>query len=135
MSRPYALPIAERAFPVVFATRVARSTSFYEALGFESHFQLPSEGEPGYIGLRRGASEIAIVSAEWPEQQYRLHVGKGVRFEMFVYVDDVDRTVSQLRASGSTVLREPADMAWGERVAYLSDPDGNPVAVASRPVE
>jgi lactoylglutathione lyase len=53
---------------------------------------------------------------------------------MFVYVEDVDRTVSQLRASGSTVLREPAVMAWGERVAYLSDPDGNPVAVASRPV-
>jgi lactoylglutathione lyase len=135
MSRPYTFPIAERAFPVVFATHVGRSASFYEALGFESHFQLPSEGEPGYIGLRRGASEIAIVSAEWPEQQYRLRVGKGVRFEMFVYVDDVDRTVSQLRASGSTVLREPADMAWGERVSYLSDPDGNPVAVASRPVE
>jgi lactoylglutathione lyase len=54
---------------------------------------------------------------------------------MFVYVDDVDRTVSHLRASGSTVLREPADMAWGERVAYLSDPDGNPVAVATHPVE
>src|SRR5256885_16993404 len=83
-------PIAERSFPVVFATHVARSASFYEALGFESHFQLPSEGEPGYIGLRRGASEIAIVSAEWPEQQYRLHVGKGVRFEMIVYANATD---------------------------------------------
>ena len=49
---------------------------------------------------------------------------------MFVYVDDVDDAVEGLRATGAAVLREPADMPWGERVAYVSDPDGNPVALA-----
>jgi lactoylglutathione lyase len=29
------------------------------------------------------------------------------------------------------VLREPADMPWGERVAYLADPEGNVVALAA----
>ena len=28
------------------------------------------------------------------------------------------------------VLAEPEDMPWGERMAYVSDPDGNPVALA-----
>jgi hypothetical protein len=31
----------------------------------------------------------------------------------------------------TTVLPEPADMTWGERVAYVADPDGNPVALAA----
>ena len=132
---PYSRAIAERAFPIVFAAQVARAASFYELLGFERHFQLPPDGEPGYVGLRRGSHEIAIVSNDWPEQQYGWPVGEGVRFEMFVYVDEVDQTVEELRALGTTVLREPADMPWGERVAYVSDPDGNPVALAVRRAE
>ncbi len=123
--------MSQRAFPVVVAEVVSTSASFYEQLGFERHFQLPSEGEPGYVGLRRGPSEVAVVSAEWPKQQYGGAAGTGVRFEMFVYVDDVDAVVEELRSQGSAVLREPADMPWGERVGYVADPDGNPVALAS----
>jgi lactoylglutathione lyase len=126
----YSRSIASRAFPVVFAANVARTASFYEELGFERHFQLPAEGDPGYIGLRRAGNEIAVVAAEWPDRQYGLLMAEGVRFEMFVYVDDLDHTVDRLRASDTTILREPASMPWGERVAYVCDPDGNPVALA-----
>ncbi len=122
--------MVERAFPVIFAERVAATAGFYEGLGFERHFQLPAEGEPGYVGLRRGRSELAVVSNEWPEQQYGASVASGVRFEMFVYVDAVDDVVEGLRAGGTRVLCEPADMPWGERVGYVADPDGNPVALA-----
>jgi lactoylglutathione lyase len=120
-----------RAFPVIFAHSVVATSAFYEALGFDRHFQLPAEGEPGYVGLRRDGHELAIVSRDWPSQQYALSVGEGVRFELFVYVDDVDANVARLRADGSTVLSEPAAMPWGERVAYVTDPDGNPVALAA----
>jgi lactoylglutathione lyase len=30
------------------------------------------------------------------------------------------------------VLRDPADMPWGERIATVADPDGNPVALANQ---
>jgi lactoylglutathione lyase len=124
--------MAERAFPVVFAANVPLSAAFYEALGFVRHFQLPPDGEPGYVGLRRGGYEIAVVAAEWPLRQYNRPVAAdGVRFEMFVYVDAVDPVVETLRADGTPILREPADMPWGERVAYVADPDGNPVALAA----
>ena len=56
-----------------------------------------------------------------------------MRFELFVYVDGVDKLVEELRAASVTVLREPADMPWGERVAYVTDPDDNPVALAQSP--
>ena len=117
---------ADRAFPVVFARGVSATAAFYERLGFERHFQLPDGGEPGYVGLRRGAFELSIVAADWP-QQYGESMGDGPRFEMFVYVDDLDAALAEL---GAEVLRPPAEMPWGERVAYVADPDGNPVALA-----
>jgi lactoylglutathione lyase len=122
--------VTDRAFPVIFASRVSATALFYERLGFMRHFQLPPEGDPGYVALRRGAHELAVVDAQWPADQYGQAVGDAPRFEMFVYVDDVDHAVEQLRDQGA-VLREPADMPWGERVAYVTDPDGNPVALAT----
>lgn len=114
-----------RAFPVVFASSVTATAAFYEKLGFQRHFQLPAEGEPGYVGLRRDEAELAVVDKGWPADQYDRPMGAGVRFEMFVYVSDLDGAVQDLE-----VLRPPADMPWGERIAYVTDPDGNPVALA-----
>lgn len=122
-----------RAFPVIYSRRVEESARFYQGLGFEPQFRLPPEGEPGYIGLRRGDSELAITTTDSPEQLVGVTVGSGPRFEMFVYVDDVDAVVDKLRADGAQVFKDPADMFWGERVAYVADPDGNPVALATPP--
>ncbi|HEX6701548.1 MAG TPA: VOC family protein [Gaiellaceae bacterium] len=122
--------MADRAFPVIFASDVSATAGFYERLQFERHFQLPEDGEPGYVGLRRGAYELGVVADAWPQDQYGASVGTGVRFELFVYVDAVDAVVDELRQDGTSVLAEPADMPWGERVGYVADPDGNPVALA-----
>jgi lactoylglutathione lyase len=118
------------AFPIVFATGIRATVAFYEQLGFEPFFQFPAEGEPGYVGMRRGPAELGVVDASWPAEQYGRPLGSGPRFEMFVYVDDVDEVVTRLRES-APVLREPADMPWGERIAYVGDPDDNPVALAA----
>jgi lactoylglutathione lyase len=92
---------------VVYATHVGQPARFWERLGFVRFFELPSGGEPGYVGLRRGDSELAVVASEWLAQQYGLDLGSGPRFEMFVYVDDVDALLPALRAEGITVLRDP----------------------------
>lgn len=122
--------MTDRAFPVVFAQRPSTTADFYERLGFVRHVQLPPNGEPGYIGLRRGSYEVAVVDMSWPADQYSGTVSAGMRFEMYIYVDDVDAAIEEL-GGNSIVLREPADMPWGERVAYVSDPDDNPVALAT----
>jgi lactoylglutathione lyase len=124
------MPMAERAFPVIYARDVDSMVGFYQELGFEQQYRLPPEGEAGYVGLRRGGSELSIVTTASPEQLIGVEVGSGPRFEMFVYVDNVDDMVVQLRDTAGQVLKEPADMFWGERVAYLADPEGNPVALA-----
>jgi lactoylglutathione lyase len=120
-----------RCFPVVYVDGAERSATFYERLGFVRHFQLPEEGEPGYVGLRRGDDELAVVDRAWPRDMLGLELGTPPRFELFAYVDDVDARVEELRGAGVPVLREPADMPWGERVGYVADPDGNPIALAA----
>jgi lactoylglutathione lyase len=60
-----------------------------------------------------------------------VQVGSGPRFEMFVYVESVDETLAALRDDDVRVLKAPEDMFWGERVAWITDPDGNPVALAT----
>jgi lactoylglutathione lyase len=49
-----------------------------------------------------------------------------------VYADDCDAAVDHLRGHGVPVVAEPADQPWGERMAEVTDPDGNRVIVASR---
>jgi len=123
--------VSERAFPVVYAHDVERTSGFYGRLGFEEHFRLPPEGPPGYVGLRRGRAEVAVVTVDSPRELIGVEVGDRPRFEMFIYVDDVDRAIEELETGGATVLQRPRDMPWGERVGYVSDPDGNPIAVAA----
>ena len=36
-----------------------------------------------------------------------------------------------LRDAGVPVRQEPVDQPWGERNAYVEDPEGNPVHIAS----
>jgi lactoylglutathione lyase len=37
-----------------------------------------------------------------------------------------------MRGAGVAILEEPVDQPWGERVARVTDPDGDHVIVGSR---
>jgi lactoylglutathione lyase len=116
-----------RAFPVIYTKDVPGLVAFYERLGFEVTFRFPPDSDDGYASLSRGSSELGIVNADFPRDQIGVEVGDRPRFEMFVYVEELDAFVDGL---GAPVLQAPTDMPWGERLAYVTDPDGNPVALA-----
>jgi lactoylglutathione lyase len=121
-----------RAFPVLYAKDVERVADFYAALGFEEHARLPGPGgSAGFIGLHRGAAELAVVTEDSPRMLAGVEPGPGPRHELFIYVEDVDTTVAGVPAAGGAVLKEPADMPWGERVGYVVDPEGNVVSLAT----
>ncbi|MFC7303451.1 VOC family protein [Streptomyces monticola] len=128
--------MSARAFPLLRTTRVAATAGFYERLGFtrgHQHPAHPDDGEPEFVALRRGGTELAVtrgVAAAPGGGDER--AGRSSPLEMFVFVEDVDATVRRLRADGGVrVLDGPVDMPWGERVAHVADPDGNRVALAS----
>ena len=123
--------VALRAFPVIYARDVEAVAAFYVGLGFEERFRMPAQdGTVGYVGLRRESAELAVTTEDSPRVLAGVEPGPGPRHELFVYVDDVDGTVSALRDGGANVVREPVDMPWGERIGFVTDPEGNLVSLA-----
>ena len=123
--------MALRAFPVIYARDVEAVAAFYTRLGVRQGFRMAAEdGSPGFIRLQRDAAELGVTTEESPRVLAGVQPGPGPRHELFVYVADVDETVAALQTIGASVVREPADMFWGERVAYVADPEGNLVVLA-----
>lgn len=51
-------------------------------------------------------------------------------FEVGFKVDDVDAAWTAFTAAGAASVQPPTDRPWGQRTAYLSDPDGHLVELA-----
>lgn len=117
-------------FPIVVTADLERALGFYrDALGGTVTYRFPEHGDPGYVALAIGSSQIGVgVDPEVARQ------GRG-RISLWVYTDDCDAAVERLRAAGVVITEEPADQPWGERMARVEDPDGNEVVIGARPQE
>src|SRR5688572_26760733 len=122
------------AFPILYTTDLPAALGFYrDLLGFKMAFRFPDEGEPTFVTLRLGASEIGIAQ---PGERGDLHglpidLSGGTRFELCVYCEDTDATIAHLREHGVQVIYGPTDQPWAERLAYVLDPMGNPVHITA----
>ncbi|MFD3534854.1 VOC family protein [Streptomyces sp. NPDC058664] len=107
--------------PVIVTADQDVLLGFYTALfGAEEIFRVPAEGPAFYLGLRIGDTDLGLVAKADP--------GAGAsRILLSIGVDDVDETLGRVEALGGSVRGGPADMPWGQRVAHIRDPDGNPV--------
>jgi lactoylglutathione lyase len=121
----------EEAFPILSTADLNRALGFYrDQLGGTVTYRFPPTGEPVYVSLDIGRSQLGIganpetASGSIPQ-----------RFSMWVYAADCDVAVERLRAAGTTVIAEPADQPWGERIATVVDPDGNTVIIGQRAAE
>jgi predicted enzyme related to lactoylglutathione lyase len=95
---------------------------FYTDLfGARETSRVPEEGPIFYLGLQVGDTTLGLVSN--PE----VHEGGAARILLSVGVDDVDASLERVESAGGAVKGPPNDMPWGQRVAHISDPDGNPV--------
>lgn len=108
--------VSDDAFPIITVRNLGAAREFYAALGFVQTFQFPPQGEPGFVTMERGRSSIGIGAGAADGEDH---------FGIWVYVEDVDATLDQLRAAGAPVVAEPEDQPWGERVARTRDPHGN----------
>ncbi|WP_432103877.1 VOC family protein [Streptomyces sp. bgisy091] len=108
--------------PVIITADQTPLVAFYTNLfGAEEIFRVPAEGPPFYLGLRIGDTDLGLVTKKIPEA-----VG-APRMLLSIAVDDVDETLGRVTTLGGSVSDGPNDMPWGQRVAHIKDPDGNPV--------
>ncbi|HYX30201.1 MAG TPA: VOC family protein [Pyrinomonadaceae bacterium] len=77
--------------------------------------------------------DMIMIEGEWPTLPNRAPKLDGSTPVMiFVYVEDVDKTVKRAAANGAQVLSPPQDQFWGDRSASIMDPAGHVWTVASR---
>lgn len=127
VNRAEVVSMFQEIFPILSTPDLPRALAFYrDLLGATVTYQFPPTGEPGYVGLELGRSHLGIGA------QSGAPAGADRRFALWVYCDDCDAAVAKLRAAGVPVVEEPADQPWGERMATVTDPDGNTVIIAAR---
>ncbi|WP_370414094.1 VOC family protein [Streptomyces fradiae] len=108
--------------PVILTADHDALLGFYTKLfGAEEIFRVPAEGPAFYLGLRIGDTDLGLVSKPDPG------TGAAPRILLSIDVDDVDETLGRVEALGGSISSGPNDMPWGQRVAHIQDPDGNPL--------
>jgi catechol 2,3-dioxygenase-like lactoylglutathione lyase family enzyme len=116
------------AFTILDTADVARLSAFYvDRLGFQPGYRWPHEEEPTFRVVSLDAFSIGLSKIE--------SLPASGRTAFWLYADDVDREIERLRAQGVRVVAEPAHSEWGERMATISDPDGNLVHIGQRAAE
>ena len=84
--------MASKLFPMLSCGDVERSLAFYgDLLGGVETYRFPEQGEPAFIALTIGESEVGLggIAAE-PSHGRPQRPASGHRVELCVYVDDVD---------------------------------------------
>jgi PhnB protein len=78
-------------------------------------------------------NEMLMIEGEWPSLPSRAPKLDGSSpVVIFVYVEDVDKTIERAIANGGTVIVQPQDQFWGDRIAWVMDPAGHVWTIATR---
>ena len=119
----------------VYSADVVRSVGFYRGLGFEETFRTPAEGEPIHVELVLDGFKIGIASVDSAVADHGLPLdltqpGRGM--EIVLWTDDTDAAYTRLVAAGAKPLSTPHDWLGSLRVAWVADPDDNPIELVQR---
>lgn len=121
--RPFSVASA---FPILIVRNTGRSIAFYrDLLGFDLDYHWPETAPFAFATVRRGGSEIGLGVAGGPDSADPPAPDRPQPpVSLSLAVDDVDAAVAWLSDRGIPILAPPADQPWGERLAWIADPDG-----------
>ena len=129
------VPTPRLGYTLLYVADVRRSVEFYErAFALIRKFI----DEAGAFGtLDTGATQLGFVSVE----QARAHLPAGFRtnrlqelpagFEVALTTSDVAAAYRRAVAAGAVEVTPPTQTPWGQTIAYVRDPDGILVELAS----
>jgi catechol 2,3-dioxygenase-like lactoylglutathione lyase family enzyme len=119
----------------IYSEDVGRSVDFYRGLGFEETFRTPREGAPIHVELALDGFKlgIAAVTSAVSDHGLALDLSKpGRGMELAFWTDDTNWAFSRLVRAGARPLSEPHDWLGTLRVAWVADPDDNPIELVQR---
>lgn len=115
---------------ILFSENLKRAAAFYKSLGFTETFRVPTEGEPIHIDLSLDGYKIGIASVASTRDDHGLDpVPKGQRAAVILWTDDTSAAYAKLTANGVRGIKGPHEWLGRLLIAWISDPDGNPIQI------
>ena len=131
MSIPETIP---RIIPRLFCREPEQEMEFCQQV-FEATVQNRREDLDGKLvhALVAVGPALIMIESEWPQVTNRApELNGSTPVVVYVYVEDVDATLEKAKARGARVLDPAQDQPWGDRTAWLMDPQGHVWTLASR---
>jgi catechol 2,3-dioxygenase-like lactoylglutathione lyase family enzyme len=117
----------------LYTRDIPRSVAFYRGLGFAETFRTPQEGMPVHVEVTLDGFTIGIATVEAAMADHGLRPQlDGRAIEIVLWTDDTDRAFADLTAAGSPALSPPHDFLADLRLAWVADPDGNPIQLCQK---
>jgi lactoylglutathione lyase len=120
-------------YVVLIVDELDRSLRFYcDCLG------LPLGHRSGpYAQLSTGITRLALYERRAMADTVGRELGPpgDWGFELGFKVPDIDAAWAELTGAGAVSVCPPTDRPWGQRTAYLTDPDGHLVELVHAPAE
>ena len=112
-------------YTVLFVEDLDRSLAFYvDVLGC-----LVSHRHDPYAQLHTGTTRLAFYTRDAMSETLGVPLARPAddapAFEIGFKFDDVDAVYEDLVARGVPSVSPPIDQPWGQRTAWVRDPDGN----------
>ena len=110
---------------VLFVEDLERSKAFYQDV-----FGLPIQGEDANSAMFRFQNTMVVLLTAPAAHEL---IGPapvaspdaGSRFQLSIFVDDLDAVCAELAKKGVTLISGPVDRPWGVRTVTFADPGGH----------
>jgi lactoylglutathione lyase len=122
-------------YTILYVRDVAASVEFYERAFRQPVRLLHESGQ--YAELETGPTTLAFAAHELASANVpgRPEAGSGEApgdgFEVCFVTEDVEAAFSRAVEAGAEPVSEPQVKPWGQHAAYVRDPDGTLVEIAS----
>lgn len=117
----------------LYSRDLPRALAFYTKLGFSEAFRYPKEGELEHVEMLLDGFNLGIASVETATTNHGLVPDvDGQAMELVLWTDDTDAAFAQLVKEGARVLSEPHDWLDDLRLAWVADPDANPIQIVQK---
>ncbi len=112
-------------YTILYVSNVEDTLTFYQnAFGFTRKML---HGTGGYGELESGPTTLAFASVEGMRElgkTPKAPEASAPSFELALTTDDVAQGVETAVKAGAKLVSAPADMPWGQTIAYVSDING-----------
>jgi PhnB protein len=125
---------ASAVIPRLFCRDVESEIDFCaKTFGAVERLSRPGPGGKAAHAMMTFGPAMLMIESEWPGLTSRAPQPDGSSpVVIYIYVEDVDKTVERAVAGGAKVLKPVENQFWGDRIAWVMDPAGHVWTVATR---